>query len=703
MQPANNNAPAGVEANVSDNVIAGVNLDELQELFTAVQENTSALDGKEIVLVIGNSGVGKSIFINYMLDYQLKTIIDERTGGRELQLVDPDIQGAAKVGRLLGGSATLIPKAYARADVNPLIFCDTGGFPDTRGGSTTIAVHYAIRSVVTTARRIKAIIIMCTEAQLGDKASAATYIAEKIKTMKELLGPDLTGYQDSVFLIFNKMRDRNEEQLRNTVSDIAAELSRSEYELERETANLLSFVKLENILITHPEDLGQSRSLIAERLVGSLGLEGNYKQHIASSFDGGPHYENLRNVSKIIAGRFLVIHQRMIIQLSLKETLEREIEELNAHINQLASLEIVRINTMTDLEVTPCQENIDKNRLILLEKQAQLAECQSEIDTVNEEFVREKSNFIMLERLCKIIVDLTREPNIADFMNKFSKSQYSQSRFFQNRASLNVEAENSVEATGLSSSENKPWFEDTVKKIMTDLSTEKLFVLCGGLMIASYLYSLKTNGSSHFNSLITSLLLIVVTYKLYQEVNAYTTRQITWARGFFSSNYAHILNKVELKEQQFNEMIDSVTRTLQAAEKTPEALNQALLQTKKILETADQCTEKLGEHTADWLDSTKNEFKYFVSAVKSTSLTVENEVARNGRASESLMQQLSREMTSMQQSHTQFLHRTANQNGQLARDIGSAVRTTGRDIGDAAKSGKFKPEARADVSICRIS
>ncbi len=318
--PTNHDAPAGV------------NLDELQELFRVAQEKTAALDGQEVVLVIGNSGTGKSTCINYMLEYPLEMVRNVRNGGRELRLLNPDAPGAAPIGRLLGGSETLFPAAYMRADVNPLIFCDTGGFPDTRGGSTTIAIHYAIRSVVTTARRIKAIIIMCTEAQLFDADKGASIVAAKIKAVKELLGPDLAGYQNSVFLIFNKVRDRDLEQLRNTLSDVAAGFSVSRNASEREIADLLSFIKLENILIIHPADQGESRPLITENLMRSPGVGGNYKQHVANSFDGGPHYGHLKNISELIAGRFLGIHQRTTMHSNREISLKGEIQALNADI-----------------------------------------------------------------------------------------------------------------------------------------------------------------------------------------------------------------------------------------------------------------------------------------------------------------------------------------------------------------------------------
>ncbi len=304
-------------------------IDELQALFRAAQESTAALYEQELILIIGNSGTGKSTCINYMLEHPLEMVTNTRNGGRELKLADPDAPGAAPIGRLLGGSETLFPAAYRRTDVNPLIFCDTGGFPDTRGGCTTIAIHYAIRSAVTTARRIKAVIIMCTEAQIFDADKGATIVFEKIKAVKELLGPDVEGYQSSVFLIFNKVRDRDLEQLRNTLSDVVADLLNVDEERDRrpsaseiEIANLLSFIRPENILIINPADQGESRPFITENLMRSPGINGNYRQHVAASWLWESLYNyNVSSEICLQAWNFQFIAEERDILASLTEQL----------------------------------------------------------------------------------------------------------------------------------------------------------------------------------------------------------------------------------------------------------------------------------------------------------------------------------------------------------------------------------------------
>ncbi len=171
-----------MEERTSESGVEGtVELEKLEDLFTEAQEKISSVSvtGKEIILIIGDTGVGKSTFINYLLKYPLKLIPNEQTGDEELRL-EKLIPGTAEIGEINAGSKTIFPQTHERKEATRFVYCDTGGFIDTRGAAYQIAIYYSLRSLLATATHVKAIIMVFKEAQLDSK-KGGTAIADGVK------------------------------------------------------------------------------------------------------------------------------------------------------------------------------------------------------------------------------------------------------------------------------------------------------------------------------------------------------------------------------------------------------------------------------------------------------------------------------------------------------------------------------------------
>jgi hypothetical protein len=110
------------------------------------------LNGRDIVMFLGDTGAGKSTSINYYLGHQLRK---ERSYGRlSVRLKDEGLNedSYAAIGQSIGASETTFVKGYSLKNHEnkywKLMLCDFPGFNDTRGElhdlTTTLSIDYAI-------------------------------------------------------------------------------------------------------------------------------------------------------------------------------------------------------------------------------------------------------------------------------------------------------------------------------------------------------------------------------------------------------------------------------------------------------------------------------------------------------------------------------------------------------------------------------
>jgi ribosome biogenesis GTPase A len=109
--------------------------------------------GRDVILVIGNTGAGKSTTINYLLGHKF-------TKGRnypfQISLVD-ESKSDVQIGHTMT-SQTLYAEAHGSED--GFVYCDTPGFLDTRPREEKICASINIEFAIKSARQIKAIIVV---------------------------------------------------------------------------------------------------------------------------------------------------------------------------------------------------------------------------------------------------------------------------------------------------------------------------------------------------------------------------------------------------------------------------------------------------------------------------------------------------------------------------------------------------------------
>ena len=203
-----------------------VDYNRLQTLLVTASEKLQQVRGKNLVLVMGRTGAGKSTLINYLQGYTFSRTEDENTGDfilDKLPMDSPPLD-SPEIGHG-SPSKTLYPDIYPLSQ-NTYV-CDTAGFGDNRGETEKLFAFLAIQIVVKAAAQVKAVVAVVEEAELGPGRGAAfKEIAQTLSSMFQ--GSE---YRVSLLMVFNKGR-RNNLQLLATMNRLKTELDEIARDLE---------------------------------------------------------------------------------------------------------------------------------------------------------------------------------------------------------------------------------------------------------------------------------------------------------------------------------------------------------------------------------------------------------------------------------------------------------------------------------------
>jgi len=159
----------------------------LQECIGYGKIPAEAANGKDLVIVVGHTGSGKSTTINYLVGCD----IAENENGDVFVKEDSIIPEEGKIGHGYI-SETFIPNVTGEHD--GITYVDCPGFKDNRGAEINIANAVNIRNTVKNAHTLKALFLISYESILSNRA----------ENLKELVGisSDLFNGDDS--LVANK-------------------------------------------------------------------------------------------------------------------------------------------------------------------------------------------------------------------------------------------------------------------------------------------------------------------------------------------------------------------------------------------------------------------------------------------------------------------------------------------------------------------
>lgn len=300
----------------------------LSELLTGGFNLVGHFKEKDLVLVIGNTGAGKSTMINYLLGCPMK-----REEGRvRVQEGYPEF---AKIGLDKCYSATLYPEAYAAVEGHS--FCDVAGWGDSRDPkfkkefqiTTAICTKIAINS----AKLIKSIIVVVDQESLvAGRAASLSSVFNALENFFHSSG--INNLSSSVIFAITKIKYKRMNYLRYF------EKMRTEATGDPRKIFLCDVALSSKIIEVDPLDQGLSKQVLeaairhsAPLLPGDFGFTGDadtervFREFIAVVAEEG---------NEILDG-FLNLPAKIARKWADKNAEQENFNAINAQYNQIAS------------------------------------------------------------------------------------------------------------------------------------------------------------------------------------------------------------------------------------------------------------------------------------------------------------------------------------------------------------------------------
>lgn len=190
--------------NVSDELpplLSVIDAKKLENYLLNSFKYASKAKTKEIILVMGNTGSGKSTVVNYLLGNEM--IKSFSTLGETVFTTKLDNSSFPKIGH--NESETLYSMLY-KDEATKLVYCDCPGFYDQRGDEEQICTEISMQLILKYAQSIKAVLIVIDYNELY--VTRGNGFISLNKTLSKLF-KTLDSVFNSILFIFTKVDQKN--------------------------------------------------------------------------------------------------------------------------------------------------------------------------------------------------------------------------------------------------------------------------------------------------------------------------------------------------------------------------------------------------------------------------------------------------------------------------------------------------------------
>lgn len=266
--------------------------DSLQSLLKKAYDNSKLANNREIVLVVGDTGVGKSTTINYLLGSELcqlskraaNKLLDVR---RSVIALKGKARVYARIGHHSAESETLFPKIVEKKLYKNLqsylcgksfYLCDCPGFNGSHiKEEERICAILSSQIAIKSAKSIKAVMVVLPLKYLTEQRAFG--FREIAYTLAQFINNPIQN-RKSIFFAFTKIEpDTEVEEIQCHIEEIERALEKQLYNtkdtiFQRRTLKQLSVVRAiksntDNILLIRPIDNEAGRKKIIGKLIES--------------------------------------------------------------------------------------------------------------------------------------------------------------------------------------------------------------------------------------------------------------------------------------------------------------------------------------------------------------------------------------------------------------------------------------------------
>ena len=280
-------------------------------------------EGKNIVLVMGNTGSGKSTLINYLLGNKLEKKKDEE-GKFRWYRVEGDTSPGPKIGHE-DDSETIHPAVYQNLK-DRIFYCDLSGFEDTRDKTTQTWAHVSRDLVVKTAEQVSSIIVVLSEEDLANKNA---FFKKLCKTLSLILSLDSNFDSVTINMVFTKNGEKTEEEVKKSLLKLSEKLQKN---LDTKKESILS--KLTTVSRRTLENLNEANEQERVKLKDEIEKDSKLEE-LRSEF------EQLDLVRQIKVLDILLHQSKIVIAKDYNS-----IETRNAIVNNLRSEDLFGSNRL---------------------------------------------------------------------------------------------------------------------------------------------------------------------------------------------------------------------------------------------------------------------------------------------------------------------------------------------------------------------
>ncbi len=248
---------------------------KMREVRTCL-DNIPDTENKEVVLLVGTTGSGKSTIVNYLMGSKLELTINEF--GEQQVNVAPGYKEYAKIGHTMNAE-TQWPKIDLEQAFK-YAYCDCPGFDDNRGGQQLMLNSINMKKAINSSKTIKAVIVVIDYKTL--EVNKGNSFRKVLQTISCLLDQPEKN-ENSIYFVFNKVPENKDQKfIINKLKNIKQGLDYIEVELknDKELQDLNRMICFllnnpANILIVNPLDNGQCRDQLKKLINQSFPIPQN--------------------------------------------------------------------------------------------------------------------------------------------------------------------------------------------------------------------------------------------------------------------------------------------------------------------------------------------------------------------------------------------------------------------------------------------